>query len=192
VIVLALGLLLFLGTHSVRLLAGDWRQEQIRRLGAGPWKGLYALVSLAGFVLIVWGFGIARADPAVLWLPPHWTRHLAAALTLPAFVLVLAAYVPGNHLKSWFGHPMLAGVKLWAFAHLLANGNLAHVLLFGAILIWAACAFVAARRRDRIAGVHYPPGRIGPDLAVCIAGAAAWALFAGFGHALLIGVQPFG
>ncbi|NDP43449.1 MAG: NnrU family protein, partial [Aromatoleum sp.] len=147
--VLILGLIVFLGAHSVRIIADDWRSAQVARLGAGGWKGVYALVSLAGFVLIVWGFGQARLDPVVLWHPPTWTRHVAGLLTLVAFVLVTAAYVPGNHLKAAVGHPMVAGVKVWAFAHLLANGTLADVVLFGSLLGWAVIDFISARRRDR-------------------------------------------
>ncbi|MCC7313077.1 MAG: NnrU family protein, partial [Sulfuritalea sp.] len=121
---LILGLVLFLGIHSVRIFANDWRDAQLARLGLLPWKGVYALISAVGLGLIIWGYGLARVDPVVLWLPPVWTRHLAALLTLPAFILLVAAYLPGSHIKAKIGHPMVAGVKIWALAHLLANGNL--------------------------------------------------------------------
>ena len=119
---LILGLLLFLGTHSVRIFADGWRAARIRAMGLNAWKGVYALVSLFGFVLIVVGFGETRGMPE-LWTPPFWTRHVTALLVLPAFVLLVAAYVPGTHIKAAVGHPMVAGVKLWAFAHLLSNGR---------------------------------------------------------------------
>ena len=156
---LILGLVLFLGVHSVRIFADGWRTRQVARLGLNGWKGLYSLVSLAGFVLLVWGFGLARQHPVLLWVPPMALRHLNGLFTLVAFVLFAAAYVPGNAIKARVGHPMLAGVKLWAFGHLLATGMLHDVLLFGAFLLWAIVDFVVSRRRDRIAGVTYRKGR---------------------------------
>ncbi len=190
--VLILGLALFLGTHSVRILADDWRTRQIARLGEGVWQGLYALASLAGFVLIAWGYGLARAEPVVLWAPPVWTRHLGALLTVPAFVLLVAAYVPGTRIKAAVGHPMVLGVKVWALAHLIANGALADVVLFGTFLVWAVLDFSAARRRDRAAGTRYPAGPATRDLLAVVIGLAAWVAFALYLHAALIGVPPFG
>lgn len=186
-----LGLLLFLGLHSVRVVADDWRSRQIAAHGEKAWKAVYGLVSLAGFVLIVWGYGQARLDPVVLWQPPAGMRHAAAALTLPAFVLLAAAYVPRNGIKARVHHPMVAGVKVWAFAHLLANGTLADVLLFGAFLAWSVVLFAASRRRDRRLGTAYPPGTGGATLATVVLGVGAWALFAFQLHTLLIGVAPF-
>ena len=188
--ILILGLLLFLGAHSVRIFADGWRSAQIARIGEGPWKGLYALVSAAGFVLIVWGYGITRVEPLVLWQPPEWTRIVAAALTLVSFVLIAAAYVPRNHIRAAIGHPMLAGAKLWAIAHLGANGTLGAVVLFGAFLLWAVIDFGVSRRRDRVAGKTYPAGTPAGDATAVVIGAAAWALFAFWLHAWLIGVRP--
>lgn len=188
---LILGLLLFLGTHSIRIVADGWRAAQVGRLGLNRWKGLYSLVSALGLGLVVWGYGLARAEPVVLWLPPAWTRHLAALLTLPAFILIAAAYVPGSRIKAALGHPMVAGVKVWAVAHLLSNGNLADVLLFGAFLLWAVVDFSSARRRDRAAGIAYRPGSAARDGMAIAAGASVWALFAGFLHLWLIGVRPY-
>jgi uncharacterized membrane protein len=190
--ILILGLILFLGVHSTRIVADGWRTAQIKRLGAGTWKGIYSLLSLAGFGLIVWGFGLARQEPMVLWLPPVAMRHVAALLTLIAFVFLVAAYVPRNSIKSRLHHPMLLGVKTWAFAHLLANGRLADVVLFGAFLAWAIVCYAAAKRRDRAAGTQYPAGSGGATAATLVAGIAVWALFAFWLHGLLIGVQPFG
>lgn len=189
---LILGLVLFLGGHSLRIFAGDWRDAQVARLGELRWKGAYALFSALGLGLIIWGYGIARADPVVLWMPPAWTRHLAALLTLPAFILLVAAYLPGSHIKAKIGHPMVAGVTLWALVHLLANGNLADVVLFGAFLIWAIADFASSRRRDRLAGRSYAAQGWSRDAAVAGIGLAAWAGFAFWGHAALIGVKPFG
>ena len=147
---LILGLVLFLGVHSVRIVADDWRSRTIARIGEAPWKGVYSVVSLVGFGLILWGFSQARMTPTLLWSPPMGMRHLAWLLTWLAFVLLVAAYVPGNHVKSWVHHPMVLAVKTWALAHLLANGNLAHVVLFGAFLVWAVLDFSSARRRGRV------------------------------------------
>jgi uncharacterized membrane protein len=188
---LILGLLIFLGVHSVRVVAEDWRTGVIARFGEGAYKGAYTAASLLGFALIVWGYGQARQEPQLLWLPPMWTRQLAALLTVPAFVLVVAAYVPGNSLKTRLRHPMVLGIKLWAAGHLLANGNLADVLLFGGFLVWAALSFRAARGRDRAAGVAGMPGRLVPTLIAVVVGLAAWAVFAFWAHGALIGVRPF-
>lgn len=188
---LVLGLLLFLGIHSIRIVADSWRTAQVARLGENRWKGLYSLASALGLGLVVWGYGLARAEPVVLWAPPGWTRHLAALLTLPAFVLIAAAYVPGSRIKAAVGHPMVAGVKVWAIAHLLSNGSLADALLFGAFLLWAVLVFRSARQRDRAAGVVYRPGTAARDGLVVAAGAGVWALFAGFLHLWLIGVRPY-
>ena len=185
------GLVLFLAPHSIRIFAEGWRDRTIERMGKGPWKGVYSLVSIAGLVLIVWGYAMTRAEPVTLWNPPAWTRHIAALVTLPAFILLAAAYVPGNRIKARIGHPMIAGVKLWAFAHLISNGRLGDVLLFGAFILWAVFDFRAARARDRAAAVRYPPGSTARDVAVVIVGLAAWGLFAIYLHAWLIGVRPF-
>ena len=188
---LILGLLLFLGIHSVRIFADPWRSAQIARIGEMRWKGVYSLLSAVGLGLIIWGYGSARVSDVVLWVPPLPMRHLAAALTLPAFILLVAAYLPGSHLKAKVGHPMVAGVKLWALAHLLANGNRADALLFGAFLAWAIADFIVSRRRDRIAGRTYPVCCWTRDASVVAIGTLAWAVFAIWGHAWLIGVAPF-
>jgi uncharacterized membrane protein len=187
---LILGLVLFLGAHSLRMFAPGWRDARIARIGEARWKGMYSLVSGLGLGLIVWGYGLARADSPVLWATPLWTRHLAALLTLPVFVLLIAAYLPGSHIKAALGHPVVAAVKLWALAHLLANGSLADVLLFGSFLAWALADFVSARRRDRSAGRSYVALGWSRDAAVTGIGLMAWTGFAFWGHAWLIGVAP--
>lgn len=185
---LILGLVLFLGVHSVRIVADDWRSGMRARLGEGPWKGLYSLVSALGLALIVWGYGAARHDPVPLWTPMLWARHLAMLLTLFAFVFIAAAYVPGNGIKARLKHPMLLGVKVWAFAHLLANHTLADVLLFGGFLVWSVLCFRSARARDRVAGTIYPPGQTSRTLVTVVVGAAAWAAFAIWAHGPVTGV----
>ena len=187
---LVLGLVIFLGVHSVRIVADDWRTHMRERLGEGTWKGLYSLLSLAGLALVVWGFGVAREQPVVLWMPPTGMRHLAGLLTLLSFVLFAAAYVPGNSIKARLHHPMAAGVKVWALAHLLSNGMLVHQILFGAFLLWAVASFAAARRRDRIARTVYAPGQVLPTVITVLLGAAAWAAVAFWLHGMLIGIRP--
>lgn len=189
---LIVGLIVFLGMHSVRLFADGWRTEMVARWGLGGWKALYSLVSIAGFVALVWGFGLARQQAVLLYVPPVWLKHANALFTLVAFVLVAAAYVPRNHIKARLDHPMLAGVKLWAFGHLLATGFLHDVVLFGAFLLWAVVDFVASRRRDRRTGVAYPAGTWRGDAIALVAGIAGWAIFAFWLHARWIGVSPFG
>jgi uncharacterized membrane protein len=186
------GLLLFLGVHSTRVFADDWRDRTRSRMGAGPFKGIYSLLSLAGFVLLVWGYGVARQQPVVLWMPPTGMRHLAALLTLVSFVLLAAAYVPGNQIKARLHHPMVLGVKVWALAHLLANGTLADVLLFASFLVWAIVLFAASRRRDRREHTVYARGSAGGTVVTVVAGVLAWAAFAFWLHRALIGVAPFG
>ena len=189
---LVLGLVLFLGLHSTRIFADGWRTATMERFGEKEYKLLYSVLSIAGFVLLVWGYGQARLTSGVLYEPPLYMRHVASLLMLVSFVLVAAAYVPGNHLKAALGHPMVAGVKLWAFAHLLSNGRVADVILFGAFLAWAIVDFIAARRRDRVAGTRYPAGSAARTALTVIAGVAAWAGFALWAHLWLIGVRPLG
>ena len=187
-----IGLLIFLGTHSVRIFADEWRSSQVSRLGLIPWKLLYGLVSACGFGLIVWGYSIARPDSAVIWNPPLWTRHVAALLTLPAFVLIVAAYIPRNRFRAAVGHPMVLGVQLWALAHLLANGRAIDLLLFGSFLVWAALDYLASLRRDKKANISPAAGTLLNTVLTVVVGLAAWAIFAGFLHLKLMGIQPFG
>ena len=189
---LILGLIVFLGAHSVRIFAEDWRRARIARLGENRWKGLYSLVSALGLALIVWGYGDARTAPVDLWSPPLWTRHLAALLTLPAFVLLAAAYVPRTRIRAAVGHPMVLGVKVWALAHLLSNGRLADLLLFGAFLAWSVLDYRAARARDRATAARPAAGTAGADALAVVAGLVGWGVFAWWLHGWLIGVRPFG
>lgn len=188
---LVAGLIVFLGVHSLRIFAEPWRVRTIARIGGNAWKGVYSLVSIAGFVLLVWGYGQARQQGVVLFDPPVFMRHITSLLMLLSFVLLAAAYVPGNHIKARLGHPMIIGVKVWALAHLLANGRLSDVLLFGAFLAWAVADFIAARKRDRAAGTVYPPGDELRTVLTVVAGVVAWAVFVAGLHLWLIGVSPF-
>ncbi|KAA0089006.1 NnrU family protein [Trinickia soli] len=190
--ILILGLIVFIGVHCTRLVAPAWRDAQVARFGEHGWKGLYSVASLVGFVLIVWGYGVARRTPTVLWVPPVGARHLTALLVAIAFVLIVAAYIPGNRIKRGIGHPMLAGVAVWSLGHLLANGTLNAVVLFGAFLVWGAVGAIVWRRRDQLAGVQYPVGTLSGDMRVVIVGLIAWALFAFLLHRWLIGVSPLG
>jgi uncharacterized membrane protein len=187
---LILGLILFLGGHAFTMVRGP-RAALIGRIGEGPYKGLYSLVSLAGVVLIAIGFGRYRAGGYTpVWDPPVFTRHLALLLVWPAFIMFAAAYLPGR-IKSALKHPMLAGVKVWALAHLIANGDLGSILLFGSILIWAVLARIAAKRRDEVrdhAGPAAAPAGVRNDLIAIAIGTVVWLAFLLRLHVWLIGV----
>jgi len=191
-LLLITGLVLFLGIHSTRIVAEDWRGRQRARLGEKGWKLAYTAVSLLGFGLVVYGYGLARQTPQALWATPRGMNHLAALLTLLSFVLLVAAYIPGNAIKARLRHPMMLSVKVWALAHLLANNTLADVLLFGSFLIWAVLAFRAARQRDRLSPPAPLQTKASATMLTVLIGLAAWAGFALWGHQALIGVRPFG
>jgi len=188
---LILGLFLFIGAHSVAIVAPAWREAQRQRLGDGAWKGLYSLVSLAGLLLIIHGYAAARLHPVPLYAPPGAMRHLALLLMLPVFPLLLATYLPGRVQRA-ARHPTLVAVKLWALAHLLANGNLADVLLFGTFLAWAVADRIAVGRRAvprRVPGA--PPSALN-DVIALVGGLALYAAFLAGVHAWLVGVSPLG
>ncbi|MCH7345932.1 NnrU family protein [Pelomonas sp. CA6] len=187
---LTLGLILFLGVHATRIVAEDWRSRQLARLGEKRWKGLYSLVSALGLGLMVWGYGQARLTPLPLWAVPKGMNHLAGLLMLGSLVLLAAAYVPRNHLKSRLAHPMLLAVKVWALAHLLANNTAADLLLFGSFLLWAVLDFRSARRRP--AATAPATSTLAGTLATGAIGVTAWAAFVLGLHQWLIGVRPFG
>jgi uncharacterized membrane protein len=186
------GLVIFLGLHSARVFAEGWRKGRINAWGEGGWKGAYSVLSLIGFVMIIYGYSASRQAPIDLWVPPLWTRHVTALLTLPMFVMLVAAYVPGTHIKAALKHPMTLSVKLWALAHLVSNGRLGDVLLFGGFLAWAVLVFIAARKRDRAQGVTYTATSWTKDVIAVVVGLIAWVVFALYLHAKLIGVSPLG
>jgi uncharacterized membrane protein len=185
---LVLGLLLFLGVHSISIVAPGWRDQTALRVGAGPWRGVYSLLSIAGFLLLIWGYGVARQNPVVLYSPPFWTRHVAAVLMLPVFPLLLATYFPGR-IKIALKHPMLAAVKFWALAHLIANGTLADVLLFGGFLAWAVADRISYKRRAQRPIHTVPPSKLN-DVVAVVVGLAIYVVFAFWLHLRWIGVAP--
>jgi uncharacterized membrane protein len=189
---LVLGLVLFLGIHSTRIFADGWRTAKMQSFGEREYKLLYSLLSIGGFVLIVWGYGLARQNPVVLWNPPPvGLRHAVSLLTLVAFILVVAAYVPGNHIKAKLRHPMIIGVKVWAFSHLIVNNTLADVLLFGSFLLWAILDYRSSRKRDRTLATVLD-GSTSRTVMTVVIGVVAWAAFAFWLHRVLIGVSPLG
>jgi uncharacterized membrane protein len=185
---LVLGLLLFIGIHSIAIVAPGWRDSVAARLG-NAWRGIYSLVSIAGFVLIIRGYGIARQDPLLLYATPAWTRHVTALLMLPVFPLFLAAYFPGR-IKSALGHPMLLSVMFWSAAHLITTGTLAKVVLFGSFLVWAVTDRMSFGWRVQRPIATAPPTKVN-DAIVVVAGLALYVAFALWLHARWIGVQPF-
>lgn len=184
---LILGLIVFLGVHSVRAIAPAWRDAMVARLGEGPWKGLYSLISLAGLILLIWGYGQARPDAPVFYEPPIWMRHIVILLMWVAMVLLVAAYVPTGHIKKRIKHPMITAVKVWALAHLLANGDLATIVLCLAFLGWAVFVRIAEKRRGN--PVFESVSLTGDILAVVV-GTAITLWFVFQLHAFLFGVSP--
>ena len=184
--VLLLGLVIFFGGHSVSIVNDPWRGRMVAKMGEWPWKGLYALVSLIGLVLIVWGYGLARHDPVVVYTPPGWLRPVAMVLLVPVFPLLLATYLPGR-IQAAAQHPMLVATKLWAVAHLLANGMLADVLLFGAFLVWAVLDRISMKHRTQRPVPSVPPSRVN-DLIAVAGGLALYSAFVLWLHGWLIGI----
>jgi uncharacterized membrane protein len=188
---LIVGLVLFLGVHSIAFIAPAFRDAARNRLGAGGWKAVYSLASLAGFVLICYGFGLARQAPVVLYVPPQWLRHVASLLMLPVFPLLFAVYLPGR-IKAATKHPMLTAIKCWALAHLLANGNLGDALLFGGFLAWAVVDRISLKRRPPPPPPLGASARTSNDVVAVVLGLASYALFVLWAHRLLFGVSPIG
>jgi len=185
--VLIIGLVVFLGVHSIALGVPAFRSRAIARLGEGAWKGLYALVAAVGLLLVVYGFHLARESPVVLYSPPGWMRYVTFLLMLPVFPLLIAAYLPGR-IKTAMKHPLLAAVQFWALAHLLANGLLADVLLFGGFLAWAVVDRISLKRRVQAVPTA-PAGRFNDLIAVAV-GLALYVLFIEWAHLRLFGVSP--
>jgi uncharacterized membrane protein len=192
-VVFVVGLLLFLGIHSVSIFAPAWRGGMVARMGEQPWKGVYSVVSAVALVLLVVGYGLARRSPVVVYTPPAGLRHLALLVMLPVFPLLFAAYLPGR-VKSAAKHPMLLAVKFWAAAHLLANGTLADVLLFGGFLAWAVVDRISVKRRTPAEAHAVPaaPARPMNDAIAVGGGLVVYAVFLLWGHRWLIGVAPLG
>ena len=183
-----LGLIIFLGIHSLSIFAPDWRDHQRNRLGILPWKGLYAVVAIIGLALAIWGFGQMRQNPIWVWHPPLGLQHAVSLFMLPAFVFLVAAYFPKNHIRARLGHPLLLATKLWAFSHLLVNGRLGDMVFFGAFLVWAIALFAVLRRRDRATGKMPGPTAAWATTATVILGLLFWYVFAMHLHVLVTGV----
>jgi uncharacterized membrane protein len=203
------GLILFLGAHSVRIWADGWRNQTIEAYGEKAFKGVYALVSILGFYLLVVGYGEARLQTVALWNPPIFTKHISMLLMLLSSILLVATYIPRNHFKMRLGHPMVLSVKVWALSHLLANGNLADLVLFGSFLMWAVLNFRSARARDRALllnlnvteeaaaeplteseSTNQP--KLLSTIMTLVGGMAIWALITFVLHAKIVGVSPMG
>ena len=181
------GLIVFLGIHSVRAVAPAWRDSMIARLGEGPWKGIYSLISLAGLLLLIWGYGQARPEAPFFYEPPVWMRHIVILLMWIAMILLVAAYAPTGHIKKRVKHPMITAVKVWALAHLLANGDLATILLALAFLAWAVFIRIAEKKRgDPVFGTVSVTG----DIIAVVVGTGLTLWFIYQLHAWLFGVSP--
>ena len=183
------GLLLFLGSHSIGIVAPAWRDATMARLGTRGWKLLITMVSIAGLAMLVYGYGLARADAPVLYAPPPALRYVAALLMLPVFPLLLATYLPGR-IKAAVKHPMLTATKAWALAHLLVNGGVADVLLFGGFLAWAVADRIAAGRRAVERPLPGAPPSRWNDVVAIAGGLALYAVFVGGLHQRWFGVAP--
>ncbi len=187
-LVLILGLVIFFAVHLVRVVAPGWRQAQVAA-AEGRWKGIYSFASLAGFVLIVWGWIIYRPEAPQVYVPPDWGRHLTMLFVWLALIFVVAAYQPAGRIKAALQHPFLVGVILWSIGHLLANGDLAGVLVFGAFLIYGVVDLIASSRRNQPQAVF---STYRGDVVAIAVGTAAYLLLVFWLHAVLFGVSPLG
>jgi uncharacterized membrane protein len=189
--VMILGLVLFLGVHLLTTRR-ELRARFVVSMGEGGYKGFYSLVSLAGLGLVVWGFAHYRSAGMInVWYPPAAFRHITEALMLPAVILVAASYIRGR-IYTTLKHPMLAGVKLWAAAHLLANGDLGSIILFGAFLAWAVFDRISLKRRTDAGAPPIPIGGVGNDLIAVVVGIVAYLALGFVFHPVVIGVPVFG
>lgn len=187
-LVFLIGLLGFLGLHSIRIVAPGWRDTMIQRFGEKRWKGIYSVVAIVFFVLLVCGYGMARNHPQLVWLPPRGLRHVGYLLLAVAFILLPAAHIPGNAFKAWVGHPMVLAVALWGTAHLMMSGWLHSMILFAAFTVWAVVDYISALQRPQ---QGQQPVLLGRTLMTVVAGLVAYLVFALWLHRWLIGVAPF-
>ena len=190
--ILIVGLAVFLATH-VFVSFRETRASVIERVGLPLYRGLFAIVSLAGLALITWGYAQYRAHDLIqLWSPPAFMRHITVGLVLFAMIFIVAAFIP-SHIRTRLKHPMLAGVKTWALAHLLSNGDLGSILLFGTFLAWGIYARIAAKRRGDIGAAANPaPEGWTNDIIVVVRGAAVFLVLGFWFHPYVIGVPVFG
>jgi uncharacterized membrane protein len=185
---LIIGLVLFLGSHSIAIINTEWRNRIVDRVGILAWQGIYSLFAIAGIVMIIQGYAIARENPVILYHPPFWLHELALLLLIFVFPLLFAAYLPGR-IRTITKHPMLVATKIWALAHLLANGSLADVILFGSFLVWAVADRISLKRRSPLSVPSLPSSRVNDAIAVVL-GLALYLAFIFGVHAWLFGVSP--
>jgi uncharacterized membrane protein len=186
-----IGLIVFLGAHVFVSMRGE-REALIKRMGRGPYLGLFTVVSIVGLVLIGYGFARYRTEGLIpLWYPPAWTRQIVVALMWPASIAVVAAYIPGD-IKRVLKHPMLVGVKLWAFAHLCANGDLGGIILFGSVLAWAVYDRITLKRRTDAGGPPIPAGGRRNDIIAIVVGTILYLALGFVFHPIVIGLPAFG
>jgi uncharacterized membrane protein len=188
--ILIAGIVLFIGIHSISIVNASWREKIVASMGVMLWQAVYSVIAIAGFVLIIHGYGLAHHDPTILYTPPAWLRHVSMLLLIFIFPLLIATYLPGRIQKAT-KHPMLAATKIWAFAHLLANGNLADVVLFGSFLAWAVVDRISMKRRTPLPVPAIPVSRIN-DIIAIVLGLGLYIAFVLWLHAWLIGVSPIG
>lgn len=188
---LVVSIVLFLALHSIRIFAPAWRERTIARMGVNAWRGLYSLLSIASLVLLIYAFGASRADTPILYVPSLPFIHITLTLMLISMILLMASILPAGKIAVWVKHPMVTAVKVWAFAHLLANGELNSVLLFGGFLIWGVLVRISAKRRAR-AGEKVVRDFVSTqyDIAAVISGVALYAVILLYLHEMLIGVSP--
>ncbi len=186
-IYLVFGLVVFFGIHMIRTLAPQWREATIASIGEGKWKGLYSLVSLVGLVLLVWGYSQARDSAPILYSTPDWGPHLASLLVTIALILLVASNLPAGKINQAVKHPFLVAVKVWAFAHLIANGDLTSVLMFGSFLAFAVVNRIAVKRRGEPNPVSVSSSS---DILSIVIGLGLSALLIFWLHEWLFGVNP--
>ncbi|MBB5534319.1 NnrU family protein [Rhizobium giardinii] len=188
---LLLGIVIFLGMHLVRVVAPGLRASVIERQGKGAWMGIYTAISLVGLLLIIYGFGEARAVTGMLYNPPVFLKHISLLLMLLAFICLAAGFLPAGRIAVAVKHPQVLSIKIWALAHLLANGETSSVLLFGSFLAWAVILRISLKRRERAGEKVLPVFRsTSNDLLAVVIGAVAYGLFVWKLHEWLIGVAP--
>jgi uncharacterized membrane protein len=182
------GLLIFLGIHSISIINESWRDRMVNKIGEWPWKGVYSLAAIFGFILMIWGYGAVRYDTVVLYTPPEWQQYISLLLLLPVFPLLIAAYFPGR-IKAAATHPMLLATILWAIAHLFINGSLNNVILFGSFLAWAVWDLVSVQHRQPRPIPGAPHSKFN-DIIACVLGLGLYFAFVFRLHELLIGISP--
>lgn len=180
-----IGLILFIGIHTVRVIAPEWRLAQIEKRGEGAWKGMYSAISILGFLLLVYGYSLWRPEAEIAYVPPDWGRGVTYILMLASFILLVAGNGPTGYIKQTVQHPMVIGVVFWGVAHLLANGDYATVVLAGVIFAWATIDMVDSFRRD---GPKPVATGVVPDVVAVVIGAGLWFLFLVWAHGWLFGV----